>query len=280
MYKLVQCCYSPPQLHVLDEAAKHHPDAWWWLKADGCDIVSGLCESTRGFWSGDVDLDDGKLEQEYAAYQDWLKSIENLKLLHPPDDTKVFYQLTEIRKKIQDGLVFLYSGTLALNIVSIDVVNSLYINLFLTALQKAQANYEEKQTSSRIPEKTLFKLAWEVNELGSLIQEGRRLVVELDVLAKKVQDGELNRNEENIARQLTSVRKDLVAFVQTLSKHQRNPATHIFVFMISPENRKSRPYALPVQCLPISSLKDSQVRNLANKIIKEMSKRNMKVAGE
>ena len=35
---------------------------------------------------------------------------------------------------------------------------------------------------------------------------------------------ELNRTEENIARQLTSVRKDLVAFVQTLSKHQRNPA--------------------------------------------------------
>ena len=126
---------------------------------------------------------------------------------------------------------------LALNIVSIDVVNSLYINLFLTALQKAQANYEEKQTSSRIPEKTLFKLAWEVNELGSLIQEGRRLVVELDVRAKKVQDGELNRTEENIARQLTSVCKDLVAFVQTLSKHQRNPATHIFVFMISPESQ-------------------------------------------
>ena len=42
-------------------------------------------------------------------------------------------------------------------------------------------------------------------------------------LPKKVQDGELNRTEENIDRQLTSVRKDLVAFVQTLSKHQRNP---------------------------------------------------------
>ena len=53
-----------------------------------------------------------------------------------------------------------------------------------------------------------------------IIQEGRRLVVELDVLANKVQDGELNRTEENIARQLTSVHKDLVAFVQTLSKLQ------------------------------------------------------------
>ena len=56
------------------------------------------------------------------------------------------------RNQKGDPLVFLYSGTLALNSVSINVVNSLYyINLFLTALQKAQANYEEKQTSSRIP---------------------------------------------------------------------------------------------------------------------------------
>ena len=138
---------------------------WWSCKASPwCLVVAAsrwlqhcvsLCESTRGFWSGDVDLDDGKLEQDYAAYQEWLKSIENFKLLHPPDETKVLYQLTEIRKKIQDGLVFLYSGMLTLNIVSTDVFNSLCTNLFLTALQKAQANYEEKQTSSRIPEKTL-----------------------------------------------------------------------------------------------------------------------------
>ena len=34
----------------------------WWIKADGVDVVKGLCESTRSWW-GDVDLNDGKLQQ-------------------------------------------------------------------------------------------------------------------------------------------------------------------------------------------------------------------------
>jgi len=29
---------------------------------DGCDVVSGLGESTRHIWSADVDLADGKLQ--------------------------------------------------------------------------------------------------------------------------------------------------------------------------------------------------------------------------
>ena len=36
------------QTNVLDEGAKHHRDSWWWVKADGCDLISGLAESTRG----------------------------------------------------------------------------------------------------------------------------------------------------------------------------------------------------------------------------------------
>ena len=44
------------QLNVLDEAAQHNPDAWWWLKADGYDVSKGLKESSRLEWSGDVDL--------------------------------------------------------------------------------------------------------------------------------------------------------------------------------------------------------------------------------
>lgn len=46
---------------MLDEAVQSHPNAGWWVKkADGTDLVSGLGESIRGEWSGDVDLNDGK----------------------------------------------------------------------------------------------------------------------------------------------------------------------------------------------------------------------------
>ena len=49
--------------------------------------------------------------------------------------------------------------------------------------------------------------------------------------------------------------------------------------MISSEERRKKPYALPVQCLPYKGLSDTKVRELANKIIREMTSLNMKVAG-
>ncbi|XP_065889311.1 uncharacterized protein [Dysidea avara] len=49
--------------------------------------------------------------------------------------------------------------------------------------------------------------------------------------------------------------------------------------MISTEDRRRKPYALPVQCVPYKGLSDSKVRDLANNIISEMVKRKMNVAG-
>ena len=45
---------------MLDSAASvGGPNTWWWLKGDGCDLVSGLKESVRLEWSGDVDFNTG-----------------------------------------------------------------------------------------------------------------------------------------------------------------------------------------------------------------------------
>ena len=55
---------------VLDEAAKVHPNSWWWIKADGCDLVTGLVESVRGEWSGDVNLHQEVLESLRRKYQE------------------------------------------------------------------------------------------------------------------------------------------------------------------------------------------------------------------
>ena len=56
-------------MSVLDEAAAHNPGAWWWLKADGCDVNKGLKESAKLEWSGDVDLSDGSLQERYDRYK-------------------------------------------------------------------------------------------------------------------------------------------------------------------------------------------------------------------
>ena len=56
------------QTQVLDKGAKHHPHSWWRVKADGCDLISGLAESTRGVWSVNVDINDGTLNKLYQEY--------------------------------------------------------------------------------------------------------------------------------------------------------------------------------------------------------------------
>lgn len=50
--------------------------------------------------------------------------------------------------------------------------------------------------------------------------------------------------------------------------------------MISPEERNKKPYAIPVQCLAYVSLADEAVHGNCNTILKEMTTRNMKVAGK
>ena len=50
------------------------------MKADGVDLVPGLGKSMRMEWNGDVDLDDGSLQEQYKAYIHRLDFIKGLGL--------------------------------------------------------------------------------------------------------------------------------------------------------------------------------------------------------
>ena len=71
--RLILFC-SHVQLKVLDAAASAHTNCWWWIKADGVDVVAGLGESLRLQWSGYVDLCDGELQTQYQLYRNRLAS--------------------------------------------------------------------------------------------------------------------------------------------------------------------------------------------------------------
>ena len=45
---------------------------------DGCDLRSGLMESVRLEWAGDVDLDDGQLQRMYSAYIQRLTFVQGI----------------------------------------------------------------------------------------------------------------------------------------------------------------------------------------------------------
>jgi len=103
-------------LNVLDEAVQHNPDAWWWLKADGCDINKGLKESSRLEWSGDVDLGDGLLAEKYKDYRKRLETAENIGL----HGDNVSQELAGVLDTINKDLEFLQSR------MCIDILSTIY----------------------------------------------------------------------------------------------------------------------------------------------------------
>ena len=87
------------------------------------------------------------------------------------------------------------------------------------------------------------------------------------------------KKKKNVSLWITNLRSELTEFMKILTRHQRTAATHGLVVMISTEVQNRKLYALPVQCLPYKGLKDSEIRDIGNKVIQEMHNWGMKVAG-
>lgn len=84
----------------LSEATRTHPGVQWWVKADGCDLVEGLGESVNLDWSGDVDMNDGKLHQLYKHYRERLNFIGSLGIKERRNT--ILQDLNAIIKDIED----------------------------------------------------------------------------------------------------------------------------------------------------------------------------------
>ena len=65
---------------MLERLVSINPTTRWWIKGDGTDVVKGLWQSVSGDWGGDVDLNDGKLQQLYKGFKDRLTWISNIGL--------------------------------------------------------------------------------------------------------------------------------------------------------------------------------------------------------
>ena len=75
----------------------------------------------------------------------------------------------------------------------------------------------------------------------------------------------------NMASQLSELRNDLIS-------HESFPAYPCHPHSCHNNTERNRkPYALPVQCIPYTGLGDMQVRDIIDKLIKEMITRSMKV---
>ena len=91
------------------EAAGLCPNAWW-LKGDGTDLNPGLSESMRMVWSGDVDLNDHKLQQAYDQYKQELGFIAGLGLNERLRSDLICEDMAVIRCNLLRDIEFIQSG--------------------------------------------------------------------------------------------------------------------------------------------------------------------------
>ena len=147
------------------------------------------------------------------------------------------------------------------------------------ALVKANNEYATKQQEGVSTEKLMMNLAWNVKDLSDLNDCGRKVIQECDIIKRRLDDCSYDRISTNFAKTISMLCDLACTFVKRVTKYKRVAATHVLVLMISAEQWTSKPYALLVQCIAYKSLKGSEVRKIANKLVKEMSLRGMKVAG-
>ena len=148
-----------------------------------------------------------------------------------------------------------------------------------SVLQSASNDYSKKVAEEKSTEKTLYGLAWQVRELETLCEDGRKLSVDGSVLLDLLMNPDTDFVGRNVPLLISKLSKKLTSFVERLSKQQRTAATHIWVIMISAEDRRAKPYALPVQCVPYKSLTAEVARKMINGVITEMKSREMAIAG-
>ena len=85
------------------------PDADWWIKADGVDVVPGISESVQKQWSRDVNLADGAINQTHDAYLKCLKS-KNIGLGPQNGHLQIQQDLIQLELDLTDDISFLSSG--------------------------------------------------------------------------------------------------------------------------------------------------------------------------
>ena len=136
-------------------------------------------------------------------------------------------------------------------------------------------------------QETLKKSAWDVDDYRCLYAKGQDMLQQLNMITNALESSSLPSTMEindvqdcNIPLFLTELRSSLLQFQKNLFKKRRKPASYILVALISESLRRRKPYALPIQCIPHSGLKDMQVRHFSNVIKEEMVKAGLTPKGK
>jgi len=72
--------------------------------------VKGISESVSGKWSGDVDLNDEKVQLQFHKYQQRLKFVENMGLPPRHKQEQICQDLRQVENEITVDISFITKG--------------------------------------------------------------------------------------------------------------------------------------------------------------------------
>lgn len=212
-----------------------------------------LQESVKGKWDGDVDLGDGKLKELRAEY-DTRKADACIQ------EAAVTRDLLELKiRKMVDALQedqrFLADG-----------------------LKEADASFQKNFNSPNTSQAVLKALCWERVEYNTLLQQAQAFRTTIESLLPHLQPGSVR--VQDVARSLKDLKEDLKKYLRNVFVKKRQPAaTHVLAILVSEERRNKKPYSIPVQFVPYTSIKDQYIRDITTKVKREMVKMDLKPVG-
>lgn len=233
---------------------KINPSGRWWIKADGTDIQVGLRESMRNEWSGDIDFGDGSVQRVHNDYIRDLKFIRGIGCSQRRAYHCVQIDLQKQLSNLLTDMTFLKEGHTSV-----------------------KALYENKRNLLNVKEDALFAIAWDLEGYSKLMEMNGSLTTSAININGKI-NGPANERG-NIALSLSSLRKDLEVYVKGLYSKKREAASHLLMFMISDEQRNSKPYAIPVRVLKYKSITDAKIRSLKEDMNQVMKQIGMTTVG-
>ena len=168
---------------------ENHPYGRWWLKTDGTDIQEGLRESVRNEWSGDVDLGDGKLQDKYLKYVEYIKFVNSIGMKDRTSSDTIKKDLQNQCSKLSMENEFLVNGH-----------------------ADAKTEYKNLQKVANTSKKALFACAWRVEEYSKLLEKNGSLAQTVTNILRLMESG--NTQSINIEATLATLRKEFLEYVK------------------------------------------------------------------
>ncbi|KAI8516609.1 hypothetical protein Bbelb_051900 [Branchiostoma belcheri] len=133
-----------------------------------------------------------------------------------------------------------------------------YKGLFENGLKKSQDLYSRRQRESA-SEETLHALGWEIDSFQTLNSINQDLLSTMEEIISTLAKDE----NPTVIRQL---REQLQSYIKAVYMKKREAASHLFIFMMSDEQRNMKPYAVRVRVLPCRVVNDAKIRTLKDEL--------------